>query len=243
MKQHWLAISHRFEALEVRERLLVAGAVLATICLAWDLLLLQPMEKEAEVELIRKKGLEQRIKTVEAEQLILQSIAQSDPNADLRREAAALPKRIKKLDEQIDSLASGLIAVQELPLVLHGLLKESHTVKILSMETLPVEKVTISGSAEEGEGESGTENDSLDVLTVNRHGLGMVFEGDFQGVHELLLRLEGTSWDIYWDSLEYKVIDYPRASISLNLFVLSAERGAESAANNQHADTPFVVHN
>ena len=49
--------------------------------------------------------------------------------------------------------------------------------------------------------------------------------GDFSKLGEFLVLLEKLEWRFYWQSLDYKVVNYPKAEMTLYLYSLSADSG------------------
>jgi MSHA biogenesis protein MshJ len=57
-----------------------------------------------------------------------------------------------------------------------------------------------------------------------RHGVRLVFEGDYLTTMAFLESLEQKSWRFFWQSLQYDVEQYPKARVTLTLYTLSPER-------------------
>ena len=229
MKEKWSLLKSRFESFEMRERLLIVGAAAALVYLLWDFLLLQPMGKEMQIVVARERVARQAIQITEAEITVLQNIAKKDPNIALRHEIDELRGKLANLDEQLDTLAVGLVPAQQLPKVMHNVLSKTGKLTIERLATLPPQEMALSAGTEievpaaeavVDEGEPVQQN-----AKIYKHSVVLNVTGDFGGVVQYLRELERSDWRFYWESLSYKVTSYPNAKIRIRVFTLSSQRG------------------
>lgn len=232
MKEKWSLLKSRFESFEMRERLLIVGAVVALVYLLWDFLLLQPMGKEMQIIVARERVARQAIQTTEAEITVLQNIATKDPNVALRGEIEELRSKIASLDEQLDTLAVGLVPAQQLPKVMHNVLSKSGKLTIERLATLPPQEMALSaGVKAEPQAAEATAEPVEQVepvqqeVKIYKHSVVLNLTGDFAAVVQYLRELERSDWRFYWESLSYKVTSYPNAKIRIRVFTLSSQRG------------------
>ena len=229
MKEKWSLLKSRFESFEMRERLLIVGAVAALVYLLWDFLLLQPMGKEMQIIVARERVARQAIQTTEAEITVLQSIAKKDPNIALRSEINELRGKLGSLDEQLDTLAVGLVPAQQLPKVMHNVLSKSGKLTIERLATLPPQEIALSTAVKV---EAPIAEPAVEAaepvqqdVKIYKHSVVLNVTGDFAGVVQYLRELEHSDWRFYWESLSYKVTSYPNAKIRIRVFTLSSQRG------------------
>ena len=62
--------------------------------------------------------------------------------------------------------------------------------------------------------------------SIFAHPIELEIEGNYIRTYELLKTLE-KSWRIYWDSIEYTVLEHPNAKISLKLHLISTTEGLD----------------
>ena len=240
MNDKWLELKNRFEAFELRERCLMVGAAAAVIYLLWDFILLQPIAKETKILLARERVAEQAIQTGEAEITVLTAVAKKDPNNELRRNLLELQDKLKQLDARLDTLATGLVAADKLPQVMHDVLRQTGKLKIASMTTLPPQEVVLSkdseptaaaatASAAAPTTETAAEP-AMQSVKIYKHGVALNLVGDFSSAVQYLQTLEQGAWRFYWESLDYQVSQYPQAKIQLKVFTLSSQRGVLDGA-------------
>jgi MSHA biogenesis protein MshJ len=228
MKEKWSLLKSRFEAFQMRERLLIVGAVVAVGYLLWDFLLLQPINKNMVIIEARERVARQAIQTTEAEVTVLQSISQKDPNIALRHEIGELERKLASLDQQLDALAVGLVPAQQLPKIMHEVLSKSGKLTIEHLATLPPQELALARAEK-------TEFTAADATTeatpvpretkVYKHSVVLDVAGDFSGVVQYLRELERSDWRFYWEMLSYKVTSYPNAKVRIRVFTLSSQRG------------------
>lgn len=239
MMQKIQQAQEKFESLEKRERLLIAGAVLAITFLLWDFGLTQPMKKEYVVLQARERVAKQESTAAEAEKTVLTKLNNKDPNEQAKKELEKIKLEVQALDLQLEELSAGLVKAEDLPLVLRDMLMAAGDIELLQLRTLPAQAVELGDAPEAAKAPMILEAENLvgeelptdlssgdaPALKIFKHQVKMVFSGDFTSVLRYLASLEQSNWQFYWQSLDYKVQNYPRARVTLRVFTLSADKG------------------
>ena len=57
-----------------------------------------------------------------------------------------------------------------------------------------------------------------------RHGVALVFEGNYFDIQQYLEKLESLPWHFYWKKFDYSVAEYPTASVELEIYTLSTNK-------------------
>lgn len=60
--------------------------------------------------------------------------------------------------------------------------------------------------------------------TVYQHELEMKFQADYFSTIQYVSRLEKLPWKVYWDSLNYKVLTYPIAEVTIKFHIFTHEK-------------------
>lgn len=60
-------------------------------------------------------------------------------------------------------------------------------------------------------------------LPIYRHTYHLTLAGNYLSTYAYLKELETVEWRLFWNTLDYKVSDYPSAIIELEVFVLSEQ--------------------
>ncbi len=218
----WRKFEERFNAMAKRERAVSLLAVLALIYLLWTLVLLAPVSRNIEELRMQKQTFDSRILDLEAQERIYRQLASQDPNAASKREMERLQQRLDALDKELQALAVGLVPADRLPQVLHDVISNTGDLTLLGMQTLPVQKLTITDTAT-GEGTQLIQ--AHQQVDVYRHTVELKVSGRYFAVAEYLKELEALPWRFYWDTLDYQVESWPQAVATLQVYTLSAGEG------------------
>lgn len=231
MKEKWLVFSAKFEAFEPRERVLLAGAVLAFVYFLWEFTFYNSRVEAREILETQQQTAQQSLVRAQAEQKVLSGLLARDPFANLRRELTALQQSTAELDAKLQSLSAGLVSPADLPLVLREVLNARPRVRLLRLQTLPAEEITLQPKTTVAAPVSAADQPEPGAAKLYKHGVNIVLESSFGSTLEYLQALEKANWQFYWENLHYQVKNYPLAHISLDVYTLSAVGGGLNATN------------
>eukprot|EP00825_Cyclidium_porcatum_P031701 TRINITY_DN3361_c0_g4_i1.p4 TRINITY_DN3361_c0_g4~~TRINITY_DN3361_c0_g4_i1.p4 ORF type:complete len:227 (-),score=22.07 TRINITY_DN3361_c0_g4_i1:829-1509(-) len=219
LRQSWFRLNDRYLALSRRERTLVALALVLGPLLIGYSLFVDPQSN-------RLKVMESTLATegaaaarLQAEVANLQQQLAIDPDAGRKADLAALNGERDKLDEQLRQFSSVLVRPEQMNGLLESLLARQAGLSLVSLKTLapqsvlPVEEVK--------EGEAKPLERSFDLY---RHGVEIRLEGGYGQLQAYLSQLEKLQQKLLWGQLNYRVIDYPRAELTLVVYTLSPDR-------------------
>jgi MSHA biogenesis protein MshJ len=221
---YWRKFERGFNAMARRERAVSLLAVLALIYLLWTLILLAPVSANIEKLRLQKQTLDNRILDLEAQERVYRQVASQDPNAASKREMNHLQQRLEALDKELQALAVGLVPAERLPQVLHDVIPNTGDLMLLGLQTLPVQKLTITG-ADTATNEGVQMVQAHQQVDVYRHTVELKVRGSYFTVAEYLKQLEALPWRFYWDKLDYQVDSYPQAIATMQVYTLSAGEG------------------
>ena len=215
--KHWLSISSKFEALNQRERWMVACALFVVVYAVINMLLLSPV-------LARQKILTDELATDQAQiQTLNQQIsalAQSpviDPDAQNKQRIAELLSRLAQLESQLTGLQTSLINPDKMPDLLHNLLKKNGKLKLIELQTLPVKGLL------ESDSEDKHQNSKQD-LPVFKHGVEITIEGRYLDLLEYVTELEKMPWHVLWSKAALNAEHYPDSQLKLTVYTLSLDK-------------------
>lgn len=211
-------IKARYAALQPRERALVAAALVFGPVLLGSSLILDP-------RLARNRGLEQSIvrqaatvAEMEAQVAALQQQLQIDPDAGRKAEMASLLAERAGLDGKLQQFGNTLVRPEQMNGLLAGLLQRHAGLRLLSLKTLAPQSIL---------GEKASDGDKKPVersFDLYRHGVEIRLEGKYGDLQAYLGQLEKLPQRLLWGSLSYRVVDHPRAEMTLTVYTLSPER-------------------
>lgn len=220
LRQFWNRLNARYAALTRRERVLVALAVVMGPLLIGNALLLSPQQA-------RVKGLENGIaaQAASATQLQvevgnLQQELNTDPNAGRKAELAALNVERERQDEQLRQFSSVLVRPEEMNGLLERLLMKNGGLRLVSLKTLAPQSVL-----EHGEASKESDGKPLErSFDLYRHGVEIRLEGSYGQIQAYLAQLEKLQHRLLWGQLSYRVIEHPKAELTLTVYTLSPDK-------------------
>ncbi len=210
---------NQFDDLSIRERVIIAIAVIGLIFFAWDFLYFQPYYKnneKAQTELNTLLDKEQNLKN----ELNAISIAQGkgttyeDPKLS---EIQQLRDNNLYLQEQLQTLESKMLSPANMSSLLSNLLQQHDDIELVSMKTLPTEEINITSTTSALLGK-GDEPDAY------LHGMVLELRGSYLSVLDYVKGAEDLPWQLVWSELDYSNEAYPSAIITIKLHTYSFTR-------------------
>lgn len=205
----WQQLSDRFSALKEREKYTAfIGALLLALWLFTLQLLVPAFEGLRKVEqqiTSATMTIQQQANTLTA----LQQQAGVDVDAAYQQELENLKQQEQELQQQISKLTSYFIGSERMASVLQDVLKSSKNVKMKSVIANPPVPLTFS--------EQGTDNKAV----IYQHSTVVVLTGSYFALTAVLERLDTLPWSLGWQSIDYKVTEYPDAELTLHLLTVS----------------------
>jgi len=215
----------KIDNLSLRERiiLLVGGFIL--IFIIWFNFFYEPLKAEKEA---LRTGIEQKrseTETLALQLQVLQERKQTDPNEDNRQRREQLLADIGQSRNEIINATTYLVAPERMPELLKSILTKIEGLQLVKLNGLGKTPLLETAEKEENgnkaDAVAGT-GDEFDI--AYKHGMKIVFEGDFFSTLEYIKKLESLEWRFFWDSIEFKVEDYPRSLSSVTLYTLSLDQ-------------------
>lgn len=165
--------------------------------------------------------------TVSNTQIVEQSNLQNDINANFNKDPDSFAKQrqdelrrdIVAADAELALLYGQLIDPREMSLMLTSILQRDTTLELISLSNKPSELLLTAAP------DSDAAADTRAGIELFRHGMQMVFEGNYLDTVRYLQSLEGLQSNFFWERMEYSVIAYPKARITLDIYTLSTQRG------------------
>lgn len=205
----WQQMSERFSALKEREKYTAfIGALLLALWLFMLQLLVPAFEELRKVE----QEIASATMTVQQQSntlIALQQQAGVDIDANYKVELESLQHQEQELQQQISKLTSYFIGSERMASVLQDVLKSSNNVKMKSVIAKSPVPLTFS--------EQGTDNKAV----IYQHSTVVVLTGNYFALAAVLERLDTLSWSLGWQSIDYKVTEYPDAELTLHLLTVS----------------------
>ena len=229
MKQYWLTLSSKFEALNRRERVIVFFAVLICAVAILNAVLLAPvaarhktLSSELSVDQTQIQSLHQQLNAYAQQGVI-------DPDAQNKARLAELQARVQELDNKLHGLQSTLVSPDKMPELLRGLLQKNGKLKLVELKTLPVTGMLDTKSADTGGQAPAAASQPSGHVASNdfpmfRHGVEITIEGRYLDLLDYVAAVEQLPWHVLWSKAGLSTDDYPRDQLVLTVYTLSLDK-------------------
>jgi MSHA biogenesis protein MshJ len=212
--------AERFEAFSLRERALIALAVITLMFMLFDATLLSREEMRQKNILEAMQTVNQQSAAVTLKIQEMNAALQGGEAKHIRARTQELRHLLVNLARQEKALTVEFIPPEKMAGVLRDMLSAEGGLHLTQLESLAAEPLF---PAEENENNA---EEQPELRTqIFKHGMRIVFEGDFFRTLAYLKALEALPWRFYWDNVEYQVLDYPRARVAITVHTLSLHEG------------------
>lgn len=217
----------KFDALSLRERLMVAIAAFAATYFLVDALLLGSWQRQNAG--IKATLLEQRAESARtAAQVQEQQVrAGSHPDALARARIREIEQKIAAIDASLQSSSKQLVPPERMASLLEDLLKGNKRLQLVKLATLPAEALLArepaSGAAQAAEPMQAAAEQPAGQ-NIFKHGVELTLRGNYFDMLDYLAQIEALPWQMYWGRLRLEARDYNRPVLTLTLYTLSLDK-------------------
>lgn len=216
MKRYNLqALTKWIDARHVRERAILLCAGIGLLVLSWLVFVHDPIVAAKQRETRSIASAQGRIADEQKRQDEIRKSYTGDPNAFALTRQRELRSAAETTNARLNELYGELISPRQMSQMLTSLLQRETMLTLVSLENQPSEALL----------QPGIGADNMPATQVYKHGLRMVFEGDFLETVNYLRSLERLEGNVFWENLDFEVLEHPRARISLDIYTLSTEQG------------------
>lgn len=214
LTKQWVDALHD---LSLRERILVQVVALSVILFLLDTLLisrhqseLADVEKEYNQTVDAQLELEQTLAIKQAELAKAKSLYNDDKEAIVSAET-----ELRQKTALIENKLNRLVPPTQITELLRNLLSKTDGLKVLSINNEPVKDISLNVN---------DDNSDNNETLLYEHAATIKLSGSYQQLYDYLIAIENTGWELFWNTLHYKVIDYPRAEITLHVLTVSTDK-------------------
>lgn len=212
-------IANKIDAMTMRERVLLMVAIVTVIFVIWDNLFLRSLEKERKQINSQITAINKQVNEVDTQIQKVVGMFAVDPDKNTRAEVSILKDDLKSIDSKLKELTLGLIPPSKMANVLQDVLATKASLKLISIKSLPAQPLLVEDK------EEAKETKKAGSAGVYKHGLEIRIEGGYLATLDYLRALEGLPWKLYWDRVDFKVVDYPKAKATIVVHTLSLTEG------------------
>ena len=207
--QYWI---DRIDALELRERVLLLAATVAVLFLSVDSVGLQPTLKAQQVAEERISELEMKLGALRQQAMLLSYKTDEDTLAARYQSRDTLAAELAALDARLVDQLGALVEPAQAADLLEQVLTRHRGLKITSLRASAEPLEAVAGNADQ-------------AGKLGRYQLDLVLEGGYLDLMRYLEALESMPWKFFWQMVDFRVNDYPRAVSRLQLYTLGAQDG------------------
>lgn len=223
LAKRWQDWTGLFNARSLRERVLIAGGIVAAVVLLLDTLLLQPLlaeEKRLSVQLSTTRN---EIKA--GELIIAASRGRADPDEVKRRYRDELRKQIAEIDGRLQGLQKQLVPPDQVVKLLEGVLKKERGLTLTNLSKLPVQRYQTAGEAAKAKTvDSKKSVAGITERSIYQHSFEVSVEGSYAELYRYLVRLEALPWQLFWGKVTLDASTHPKLKLTLTLHTLSLNK-------------------
>jgi MSHA biogenesis protein MshJ len=223
VKQQWLALAARFDALSRRERGMIAAAVLVAIAFLGFSLVIEPQLIRSRVEAKRAEQARGEM-TALAEQLAAMQAQMKDPDAANRNALRQARTQLAAIDTRLQRLEGTLVAPERMPAFLESLLSRNRNLELVALRTLPAARVIERPDERKADGAAATTAATVGSPNLYKHGVEIQIAGSYNDLLAYLTELERMPQRILWNRVALGVERYPRSVLTLTVYTLSLDR-------------------
>lgn len=220
MKAYWQFIAARFDALSLRERMLVFAVASGLLFVLMDSLFLASVRNQQKILAREILGSASRTKAIDAQIMALRTGQQTDPDAEDRKKLEALKQQLAKTDASLQGMQQSMVAPEKMGKLLEDLLAQNRHLNLISMKTLPVANFRAEKTTEATQGVKSAEKASL----LYKHGVEITVEGSYGDLLAYLTSVEQLPWRMFWGGITLHTGAYPKAGLTLTLYTLSLNK-------------------
>jgi len=202
----------KFNALSLRERLMVALVLLVLMVFGWWYLYAEPAMKRTELLTSENQQIEREVNTTEATIKGIRARIAGGVHADKQQKLVQLKQQLEKVEESLRLKADELVDPEDMFELLSSLVYKKSKLKLLSLKRREVKPAI---APEEGQ---------KDDAGIYRHVLEVEFSGKYADILSYMQTMEELDWKLIWDEIEIISGEYPSITVKLVISTLSTRK-------------------
>jgi MSHA biogenesis protein MshJ len=203
-----------------RERFILFFGSIIGVTLLWNGAFYRPLQASIKKRHAEIAELREQIEKIDAEtnnvMVILEKTQETGSGEQVTRDS--LLEQVKRLDEALGGVKADFVSPQQMIMALRTMLERQSGLQLVRLDTATKEAAELKNAADKN-------SVATTIPGFYEHNITIVLQGDYFSLLQYLRSLDALGWRLFWDKLDYKVITYPQAEITLKLHTLSAEKG------------------
>lgn len=220
MRAQWQKLAARYDAMQLRERWLVAAAILGGIVFIGYSLVIDPALKRSQIAARNASEQTAQLASLQTQLRSLQS-PENDPDIAAKSELASIKAKLAELSGRLEAMENTLVPPQRMPAMLEDMIGRKSGLRLVSLKTLPVAPLLEKKAGDDAAKAAGTLNGSAGLY---KHGVEIKLEGSYQELANYLERLERSGNQLLWSSVVLSAEHHPKLVLTLTVYTLSLDR-------------------
>ena len=209
-----------FDALSLRERVILFGAGVAALLFVFYFMVFGPLwAKRAALDasIAQKQSL---VSATNQEIELVMLAHANDPDRDARARLTAVLAETASLKQALRQQQHGLVAPERMVTLLAHLLRQHAGLRVVSLKTLPSGTV---GDAAAGSDAAKASAVKAPAALLHRHGVEVVLQGSYADMVDYMQALQAMPTRVFWGKAQLAAETYPGATLTLTLYTLSMD--------------------
>lgn len=200
-----------------REKLFLILLSFAVIYFLWDFFLISPIVKQQTTLKSTIQLMQLKTKTATQQIMELTNIVNSPEFVLIYAEKKRLIQQTQTLKQKIVTLKPYFISVADLPKLTKDILtaqNDTFLVSLKSLNSTPWTPIDVTKTKV--------------LTTIVQLPIQIEFKSNYFNTIAYLINLEKLPWHIYWESLNYKVTQYPEANVEITFYTLNSNSNLQT---------------
>lgn len=207
LKAFWKTLHHKINSLSLRERKLIALTSATLVVSVIAMIVWLPLWDSLMQTMTAKDQYQIQIETSQNSIRALELRAKNDVNLPYKEKLNKLKRQVDLQEEKINQITTALIQPERMTQVFKGMLKENK-LSFESLKNTPAKLIEVN-------------KDDAENQILFQHGLSLNMQGKFLNGLSYVRNLEEQDWQLYWDELQFKIIEYPVGELKIKVHTLS----------------------
>lgn len=231
LKKQLDALIASIESRQQSEKIIVLVMLIAGLAMAYLTLAFDPVRADINRNRSTLATLERQIQAQQTSYADMLVISREDPNKFANDRLAVVAREQAMIQAEITALAGDLVTPNEMTVLLTSVLENQAGLQLVAFRNLEAAALREGlSNVDELLQETGAvrldEVRTEDVSgQIYEHGLVIEFEGDFFSTLKYLQFLEQVTGSFYWDTVNFRQLEWPLAHVTLEIHTLSRIQG------------------
>lgn len=232
MKNAWLKMSTRIDAMTLRERTLIFAMAAGFVIFSMFFFALNPSYARQRAMLDEITRQQDRIAGVEAEITATIEAHTRDPDLAERARLAKLQADAAALSASLTAMQEGMVAPERMTGMLEQMLRSHRGLRLKSMRTLGETSLgtpaPAAGAPAPAPGQvlpaAAAQNAGAPPELLHRHGVELVVQGNYSDMVAYMHALENMQGQVFWGGATLQAEKWPDATLTVVVYTINLDK-------------------